>query len=389
MYKWVIRIILLVFIGCRSIQPLAPTIEELNIPEDFNNYTFVNLDNSPIRTIRISIHVIQDSLGKGNFAIIDSLGNHAPEWYWLRGLVDDASRRMADLQPMQMPSNSNHIKDSRIRYEVVGMYDWQDQGLFNLSKVYPSTGEGMFAYIMDQDEVTHKENSLHLFLAGSTNNDNGKIASRGIASGAPDKRWTVLFNYHNQYKRKNKYWPASLISHEIGHNLGLSHTWNRNDGCDDTPRKSAQCWALNEPRSKACDEISECSNNLMDYNAWQNALTECQLAKIHYNINQNRGNLRDIVHWDYEHIRIECDTIIAPAVIKDNGTIRMQCEAGRPIKWFISPRVAVLNPIGSGNEAKIRVKNGFNGRALITFRISLPQSGYIELTEKIKLRSSK
>ena len=57
--------------------------------------------------------------------------------------------------------------------------------------------------------------------------------------------------------------------HELGHSLGLLHTWNQDDGCDDTPR-NAGCWG------------DTCSNNMMDYNASQSALTACQLGIIHY-----------------------------------------------------------------------------------------------------------
>jgi len=370
MYRWFISISIVLLIGCKSIKPISPTLEELEFPENFNNYALTDLDHHPIQTIRVSIHVLQDSIGHGNFTIADSLNNHAPEWYWLQGLVEDASKRMGDLQPMQMPSSSNYIKDSRIRYKVVGVYDWQDQGLFNLSRAYPSTGDRMYDHIMQQEEVTHKENSLHLFLAGGINNDNGKITSRGIASGAPDKRWTVLFNYYNQYKRKKSYWPASLISHELGHNLGLSHTWNRADGCDDTPRKEAQCWALNEPKSKACDELSECSNNLMDYNVWQNALSECQLAKIHYNIKYNRGNLQDIIETANTNSGPSIRSIQGDRIIESTAEFILEgATAGSKIKWYITPRDAVTNPIGNGNRENIKASVEFVGKANITFMI--------------------
>lgn len=368
MCRWLCAILLILFIGCKSIKPISPTLQELNIPENFNNYIFSDTNSSLIRTIRISIHVIQDSLGHGNFTLTDSLGDHTPEWYWLNGLVEDASKRMANLQPMHMPIASDYVKDSRIRYKVVGIYDWQNQDLFNLSKVSPFTGNRMHQFILNEEEVIHKENSLHLFLAGSTNKDNGKISSRGIASGRPDKRWSVLFNYYNQYKRKSNYWPSSLISHEIGHNLGLSHTWNRDDGCDDTPQKSKQCWALNEPRSKECDELTECSNNLMDYNAWQNALTECQLATIHYHIQNNSGNLLDVIESSNSIVSSFNGSIEGDNKIDSLATYQLiNAPAGHPVKWYVTPRDAVTNPIGTGSIAAIRPSSNYSGKCVISF----------------------
>ena len=70
-----------------------------------------------------------------------------------------------------------------------------------------------------------------------------------------------------------------LINHEIGHVLGLGHTWRGNDGCEDTPN-NPNCWQRTKNGSP-CDSLN--SNNVMDYNMNQNAWTPCQLARIHYN----------------------------------------------------------------------------------------------------------
>lgn len=70
---------------------------------------------------------------------------------------------------------------------------------------------------------------------------------------------------------------TGLTNHEVGHAVGLSHSWTRNDGCKDTPSHS-NCWNYTKDGS-ACDSLV--SNNVMDYNAYQDAWTPEQIAKIH------------------------------------------------------------------------------------------------------------
>ena len=69
---------------------------------------------------------------------------------------------------------------------------------------------------------------------------------------------------------------GGLLMHELGHVLGLRHSWNNNDGCEDTPRH-ANCWS--NTGESPCDQIE--SNNFMDYNTHQSALTPCQIKKMH------------------------------------------------------------------------------------------------------------
>jgi len=80
-----------------------------------------------------------------------------------------------------------------------------------------------------------------------------------------------------------------LTAHEIGHALGLSHTWGGFDGCDDTPAHS-NCWNFTD--KEPCDK--EVSNNLMDYNAYQHAITPCQIGKMQFNISRLNSPQRKI-----------------------------------------------------------------------------------------------
>ena len=135
--------------------------------------------------------------------------------------------------------------------------------------------------------------------------------------------------------------PASkylgLLNHECGHVFGLAHSWG-NDGCDDTP-KHANCWNVTgEPPCEA-----PTSNNMMDYNAFQNAITPCQLGKMHRNFNRLSSRtrklvvptwchldldksveIRDSVVWDFEH------DLEGNITILDGAVLEIKCRTSVP-----------------------------------------------------------
>lgn len=86
---------------------------------------------------------------------------------------------------------------------------------------------------------------------------------------------------------------TGLLAHEIGHILGLSHTWQFNDGCEDTPHHS-NCFNIGAP---PCDSLL--SNNVMDYNTWQQAWTPCQLGRAHRQLSRLDGTARRYLVRDW------------------------------------------------------------------------------------------
>ncbi len=66
-----------------------------------------------------------------------------------------------------------------------------------------------------------------------------------------------------------------VFAHELGHAFGLGHAWEKRDGCPDTPPHGNRAWSMR----KRGPGLS--SNNLMDYSPDQEALTPCQIGKMH------------------------------------------------------------------------------------------------------------
>lgn len=150
------------------------------------------------------------------------------------------------------------------------------------------------------------------------------------------------------FKRPSVWDYRGLTNHEIGHSLGLAHTWNGLDGCDDTPTHP-NCWNVTE--TPPCDSLF--SNNMMDYNAHEAALTPCQIGKIVMNLNRIGAMQRNILEPRWCHL----DT---SATITITDSIRWRGSADLEGNVIIEPgaKLEVGNRISLPAHATITVKPG-------------------------------
>jgi hypothetical protein len=157
-----------------------------------------------------------------------------------------------------------------------------------------------------------------------------KARRNGIALGSSLK----VAGYYSRQRS-----PAEMhgiTNHEIGHILGLGHTWNGNDGCDDTP-KHANCW--NYTKEPPCDK--DLSNNMMDYNAWQDALTPCQISRIHRNLTRWSTVQRKfaVADWcenmkstliQYDEVWEREKDVRGDIIISEGATLTLRCRTALP-----------------------------------------------------------
>jgi hypothetical protein len=176
-----------------------------------------------------------------------------------------------------------------VRRKLAEIHFWDNTNGYTYPGYYsPSWSNNLYTqFVTNQAAVTYKSTSVHIFIPG------GRAAS-GWASGIGDKDYVVIGGVYQKYQDwlVHSWANAAGLTHELGHTLGLLHTWN-GDGIDDTPNNH-NCWNLNLADSD-CDEFEEVSNNIMDYNADKASLTLGQLHRAHFYLLGGAGDIEDCV----------------------------------------------------------------------------------------------
>lgn len=142
-----------------------------------------------------------------------------------------------------------------------------------------------------------------------------------------------------QWHKKPSVWDIrGIVNHELGHSLGLAHTWGGYDGCDDTP-PHPNCW--NKTDTPPCDTMY--SNNMMDYNAHMAALTPCQIGKILQNMARPGSIQRNIIEARWctldtsatltvtDSLSLECAyDCEGNIIIESGGVLEITCRLSMP-----------------------------------------------------------
>ncbi len=282
----------------------------------------------------------------GNFTEIydgvDTNSNYSGYDY-ANDLIDMANYRLSLNQQMNLPpGNNTSVLEKKYRYVLDEVYFHRDNNHY----YYPSYPMSLYG--------ENKGSVVNIFLNnadGGTGDGHANMSGdryteiRGAWEG-----YNFVLNDPNYSLDGNLWVVGNAINHEIGHNISLLHTIRYSsgaccdicdDGCDDTPIRQEM---LNLGFDPCCGwgggSISTCSNNQMDYSGSE-ALTPCQLGKIHYTLMYNMENylVEDYCNYNPSETIIineqnvvwnSSKNLIGDLIIKDNASLTIMCEVALP-----------------------------------------------------------
>jgi hypothetical protein len=242
-------------------------------------------DYSSTKFIRVNFHFLNSEDGLSNY--LPKEGNQL-----VRQLVNNANLRLRSNEKMNLPIG-NHTPVCSPDYQYVIQTDHGDSGIFyhydNDLCFFANKGKhrNNYDYTVIEKYSVGLDSVINVFIMPhipeELQDKNYKSSRTGVALGNGLK-------IAGLFELKKEPWEfATLLNHEIGHILGLRHTWNTNDNCEDTPRHN-NCWS-----SSGKGKCELASNNAMDYNNSQMAWTPCQLGLIHKSFNQLESTQRKLL----------------------------------------------------------------------------------------------
>ncbi len=279
-----------------------------------------HIDHTPVKYIKVNFHYMRKPG--------DTIANFtdAQARAYVREVYQATNSKLTRNRKMNLPiGNTTPIVP--MRYQCVltpdpnipnddGIYIHDDENLYYL--INHGRAQNIFEDDVYVKYGVQKGSVLNIFVMSfhadslksktyiPRNNGVGMTEWCKVAGWYKDAREPIMEG--GQKTVRGAGFSQKMLNHEIGHSLGLSHTWSDDDGCDDTP-KHPNCWSIGAP---PCDVIS---NNFMDYNPIASAWSPCQIGTLHRNMSDKNGFARPFIKKTWCTLDTAKNIIIRDSVV--------------------------------------------------------------------------
>jgi Pregnancy-associated plasma protein-A len=259
----------------------------------------------PMRQVRVNFHIMLPS---------DTTKYHIAQERGRSGVLElyNAANADLDTNPRNWRSpEGTAVLPRRYRYKLWpqanddGIYFHQDDALYHY--VVSGANQNNYDQTVIEKYGIGLDSILNVFIQphhpDSLKSKTYRASGQAIALGLHTKLSGIFELGHKTSDFRG------MFNHEVGHILGLGHAWS-GDGCPDTEDHANQCyeWKTEGP----C--YHNATNNMMDYNAYEIAVTPCQIGKMHQQMSNEAAQARNILVRDW------CKIALPPIVIQEKVT---------------------------------------------------------------------